>query len=93
MLGLSFLLLLLAFRSIVVPIKAIIMNLLSVGAAYGLLVLVFQKGYGTFLFGFQQVPTIEAWVPIVSVLRALRALNGLPRLFAEPDPGALRRHP
>ena len=44
-LGLSFLLLMLAFRSIVVPLKAIVMNLLSVGAAYGLLVLVFQKGY------------------------------------------------
>ena len=43
-LALSFLLLMLAFRSIVVPIKAILMNLLSVGAAYGLLVLVFQKG-------------------------------------------------
>jgi RND superfamily putative drug exporter len=62
-LGLSFILLLLAFRSIVVPIKAIIMNLLSVGAAYGLLVLVFQKGYGHSWFGFQKVPTIEAWVP------------------------------
>ncbi len=63
-LGLSFLLLMLAFRSIVVPIKAIIMNLLSVGAAYGLLVLVFQKGHGTDLLGFQRTPTIEAWVPI-----------------------------
>ncbi len=63
-LGLSFLLLLLAFRSVVVPIKAIAMNLLSVGAAYGLLVLVFQKGYGADLLGFQQTPTIEAWVPI-----------------------------
>ena len=62
-LGLSFLLLLLAFRSIVVPVKAIIMNLLSVGAAYGLLVLVFQKGYGHSWFGFQKSPAIEAWVP------------------------------
>ena len=64
MLGLSFLLLMLAFRSIVVPAKAIVMNLLSVGAAYGLLVLVFQKGVGNELFGFQQVETIEAWVPL-----------------------------
>ena len=63
-LGLSFLLLLLAFRSVVVPVKAILMNLLSVGAAYGLTVLVFQKGYGDGLLGFQRVPTIEAWVPI-----------------------------
>ena len=64
MLGLSFLLLLVAFRSIVVPAKAIGLNLLSVGAAYGLLVLVFQKGVGNELFGFQQVDAIEAWLPL-----------------------------
>ncbi|MDP9469297.1 MAG: MMPL family transporter [Chloroflexota bacterium] len=63
-LGLSFLLLLVVFRSIVVPLKAILMNLLSVGAAYGLTVLVFQHGVGAELFGFQQTPTIEAWLPI-----------------------------
>jgi RND superfamily putative drug exporter len=63
-LGLSFLLLLLAFRSIVVSAKAILMNLLSVGAAYGLLVLVFQKGIGDDVLGFQQTPTIEAWIPL-----------------------------
>ena len=64
MLGLSFMLLTLAFRSIVVPIKAIMLNLLSVGAAYGLLVLVFQKGVGNELFGFRQVDAIEAWLPL-----------------------------
>ncbi len=53
-----------AFRSIVVPVKALIMNLLSVGAAYGLIVLVFQKGYGADLFGFQTVPMIESWLPL-----------------------------
>jgi RND superfamily putative drug exporter len=63
-LGLSFILLLVVFRSIVVPIKAVIMNLLSVGAAYGLLVLVTQRGVGANLFGFQQVESIEAWLPI-----------------------------
>jgi RND superfamily putative drug exporter len=63
-LGLSFILLMIVFRSIVVPTTAIIMNLLSVGAAYGLLVLVFQKGYLHELFGFQKTPTIEAWIPI-----------------------------
>jgi putative drug exporter of the RND superfamily len=63
-LGLSFLLLMLAFRSLVVPLKAILMNLLSVGATYGLLVLVFQKGYLHGFLGFQQTPTIESWVPI-----------------------------
>jgi RND superfamily putative drug exporter len=63
-LALSFTLLTLVFRSIVVPLKAILMNLLSVGAAYGLLVLVFQKGYGADLFGFTTTPVITAWLPI-----------------------------
>ena len=64
-LSLSFVLLLLAFRSVVIPAKAILMNLLSVGAAYGLLVLVFQKGVGAGLLGMRQVDTIEAWVPLM----------------------------
>jgi putative drug exporter of the RND superfamily len=63
-LALSFVLLTLAFRSIVVPLTAIVVNLLSVGAAYGLLVLVFQEGVGADLFGFGQVDRIEAWVPV-----------------------------
>ena len=63
-LGLSFLILLVVFRSIVVPIKAIIMNLLSVGAAYGIVVLVIQEGFGAGLFGFTQVERIESWVPL-----------------------------
>jgi len=63
-LGLSFLLLIVVFRSLVVPIKAIIMNLLSVGAAYGLLVLVFQKGVGAGLLNFQRTDIIEAWIPL-----------------------------
>jgi RND superfamily putative drug exporter len=63
-LGLSFVLLTLAFRSVVVAATAIALNLLSVGAAYGLLVLVFQEGVGSGLFGFQQVDVIEAWVPL-----------------------------
>ena len=64
-LGMSFLLLLLAFRSIIVPLKAIVMNLLSVGASYGLLVAVFQHGVGADLLGFQQVEKIESWVPLL----------------------------
>lgn len=63
-LGLSFVVLLLAFRSLVVPVKALLLNLLSVGAAYGAMVFVFQNGHGTVLFGFQRTPTIEAWIPI-----------------------------
>ena len=63
-LALSFVLLTLAFRSIVVPATAIAVNLLSVGAAYGLLVLVFVEGVGADLFGFGQVERIDAWVPV-----------------------------
>lgn len=63
-LALSFLLLMLVFRSVVVPVKAILMNLLSVGAAYGLLVLVFQKGVAVGLLGFQRAEVIEAWIPL-----------------------------
>jgi RND superfamily putative drug exporter len=63
-LGFSFLLLLLVFRSIVVPLKAVVMNLLSVGAAYGVLVLVFQKGFGNEVLGFRESPVIESWLPL-----------------------------
>jgi putative drug exporter of the RND superfamily len=63
-LALSFLLLTLAFRSVVVPLTAIVVNLLSVGAAYGLLVLVFQEGVGADIFGFGEVERVEAWVPV-----------------------------
>jgi RND superfamily putative drug exporter len=63
-LGLTLVLLTLAFRSIVIALTAIALNLLSVGAAYGLLVLVFLKGVGNELFGFQHVAVIEAWVPL-----------------------------
>jgi len=61
---LSFVILTLAFRSVVIPAKAIIMNLLSVGASYGLIVLVFQKGIGASFFHFQQVDVIESWLPL-----------------------------
>jgi RND superfamily putative drug exporter len=63
-LGLTFILLTIAFRSLVVGATTIFLNLLSVGAAYGLLVLVFQEGVGSDLLGFQQVDAIEAWVPL-----------------------------
>ena len=61
---LAFLLLLLMFRSIVIPIKAIILNLLSVGAAYGVLVLVFQEGVGEGLLSFESAGTIEIFMPL-----------------------------
>ena len=72
-LGLSLVLLTVVFRSIVIAATAVVLNLLSVGAAYGLLVLVFQKGYGSDLLGFDQSDRLEAWVPVFlfSVLFAL----------------------
>ncbi|MEE8422592.1 MAG: MMPL family transporter [Dehalococcoidia bacterium] len=63
-LGFSFILLLLVFRSIVVPMKAIAMNLLSVGAAYGVLVAIFQLGWAADFLGFNTVEKIEAWLPL-----------------------------
>ena len=66
-LGLSFLLLLVVFRSLVIPLTSILMNLLSVAAAYGILVLVFQGGEGNepLLGLFVQVDAIEAWLPLM----------------------------
>ena len=63
-LGLSFLLLMMVFRSLVVPLKAVIMNLLSIGAAYGVLVMVFQWGWGGWLIGVDSGP-IEPFIPML----------------------------
>jgi RND superfamily putative drug exporter len=63
-LGMSFVLLLIAFRSVVIPVASIIMNLLSVTAAYGLVILVFQKGFLVDFFGFQKVDQVEFWLPL-----------------------------
>jgi putative drug exporter of the RND superfamily len=63
-LGLSFILLTIAFRSIVVALVSVLLNLLSVGAAYGLLTLVFLDGHGAGLVGFQHTHVIDAWVPL-----------------------------
>jgi uncharacterized membrane protein YdfJ with MMPL/SSD domain len=63
-LGLSFVLLTIVFRSIVIAATSIGLNLLSVGAAYGLVVLVFHDGVGSGLLGFQRIDSIEAWVPL-----------------------------
>jgi uncharacterized membrane protein YdfJ with MMPL/SSD domain len=63
-LGLAFLLLLAAFRSIVVATKAVVLNLLSVGAAYGLLVALFQWGWGESLLDFESTGGITSWLPL-----------------------------
>ena len=63
-LGLSFIILMMVFRSIVIAVKAVIMNLLSVGCTYGLLVLVFQKGVADALPFFRHAEVIDAWIPL-----------------------------
>ena len=60
----AFLLLLVTFRSIVVPIKAIVLNLLSVGASCGLMTLIFNKGVGKELLGFEHTGPITGWIPM-----------------------------
>ena len=62
---LSFLLLMVVFRSLLVPLKAVIMNLLSIGAAYGVVVAVFQRGWGAGLIGVEREGPIDAWVPMM----------------------------
>ena len=63
-LGMAFLLLLVAFRSVVIPLLTIALNLLSVGASYGLMVLVFQDGFGRSLLGAQDVGGVIDWIPL-----------------------------
>jgi putative drug exporter of the RND superfamily len=63
-LALTYLLLLRAFRSLILPLKAVLLNLLSVATAYGALVVVFKWGVGNSLWGLYQFPQVEAWIPI-----------------------------
>ena len=63
--ALAFLLLMMVFRSVVVPLKAAVMNLLSIGAAYGVIVAVFQWGWGRSLFGIGETGPVEAWIPMM----------------------------
>jgi RND superfamily putative drug exporter len=63
--ALAFVLLMIAFRSILVPLKAALMNLLSVGAAYGVIVAVFQWGWGKDLVGLSETVPIVSWVPML----------------------------
>ena len=63
-LGLAFVLLLLMFRSIVIPIKAIVLNLLSVGAAYGILVWIFQEGHLQGVLDFRSNGAVVTWLPL-----------------------------
>ncbi|MEP7201099.1 MAG: MMPL family transporter [Ilumatobacteraceae bacterium] len=62
---LSFLLLMIVFRSLLVPLKAVILNLLSVSAAYGIIVAIFQWGWAKDLFGIGKPGPIDAWIPMM----------------------------
>ena len=64
-LGLAFLLLMVMFRSIVIPVKAILLNLLSVASAFGVLVMVFQWGWGVSLLGSEAPGVIGSWMPVI----------------------------
>jgi RND superfamily putative drug exporter len=74
MLVVVYLLLLLTFRSLLLPLKAILMNLLSLGATYGVLVLVFQRGFGVSLLGGAEQGEIQNFVPVL-LLALLFALS------------------
>ncbi len=63
--GVSMLLLTMVFRSVLIPLKAALMNLLSIGAAYGVMVAVFQWGWGAQLLGLDHATPISSWIPIL----------------------------
>ena len=88
--GLSFLILLMAFRSLLVPVKAAVMNLLSVAAAYGIVTFIFQEGHGASLVGLDGATPIVSLRPAVHVRDPVRPLDGLRGVPAEPDPGPLQ---
>ena len=82
----AFVLMLFAFRSLVVAAKAIVLNLLSVAAAYGVLVLVFQHGVGKGFLGFSSTAGIDPVIPAAPLRDPVRPLDGLPRVHPQPHP-------
>ena len=95
---LSFILLMVVFRSLVVPLKAVVMNLLSIGAAYGVLVAVFQWGWLEGIVGVDKTGPIEAWAPmflfaIVFGLSMDYEVFLLTRIKEEYDRSVRRGHP
>ena len=83
----AFLLLLASFRSLVIAAKAVVLNLLSVAAAYGVVVAVFQFGWGTNILGFTSNGIGGALAAAVHVRHPVRAVDGLPRVHPQPYPG------
>ena len=84
--AMSFLLLMIVFRSILVPLKAALMNLLSIAAAYGVLVAVFQWGWGKDLIGLEHDRADQPVPPADHVRHPLRALDGLRGVPPVPGP-------
>ena len=89
---LSFLLLMAVFRSVLVPLKAVVMNLLSIGAAYGILVAIFQWGWGMELIGVDQAGPIEAWVPMFLFAIVFGLSMDYEVFLLSPDQGGVRPH-
>jgi MMPL family len=87
----SYLLLLRAFRSLLLPLKAVLMNVLSVGATYGVLVLVFQDNVDGGLF--KALPQVEGWIPIFLFAMLFGALDGLRGVPALEDARGVGPHP
>ena len=90
MLVAAFILLLFTFRSIVIPFKAIVLNLLSVGAAYGVLVWIFQEGHLESLLGFESTGAIVSWMPIFLFVVLFGLSMDYHVFILTPDPRGLR---
>ena len=88
---LSFVLLMLVFRSLLVPLKAVIMNLLSIGAAYGVIVAIFQFGWIKNVVGIGEGGTDRGLGADDAVRDRVRPLDGLRGVPAEPHQGGVRR--
>ena len=90
---LTFILLARAFRSLILPLKAVLLNLLSVAAAWGLIVLVWQKGFGSDeIWGIEATHAINVRAADRRLRLPLRRLDGLPGLHHQPDAGGIRPH-
>ena len=91
--GLAFLLMLGAFRSVTIAAVSVLLNLLSVGAAFGIMVAIFQHGWGAALVGTTAVGRDRVVDPALRLRRPVRAVDGLPRVRGLPDPGGARPRP
>ena len=86
----TFVLLFLAFGSFVLPLKAVVMNVLSLGASFGVVTWIFQDGHLSGLLGFTSTGTVETTQPILMLADPVRPVDGLRGVPAQPDPRAVR---